>query len=173
MEQALTALRAPLTTAIPTEHSIEWCAREIFRYVPQAEAAYAASSIELLAIIALRIGRLYEEMRLRRAFGPAAQDVRKVKANRVKAGRRRGRDVKADARGGDRQIAALAKQIRQQYPYDRAEYNCRGGGRPDCQEAGAKLQHRSRSAQRARTSVSAVFPPHWMPSLAGHPPTVL
>ncbi len=110
---------APPSGVDPAERSLAWYAREILRWIPRARSAAAAHAVEPAAIAALRIGCLYGELRIRHAFGPAAEYVRGVKANRVKAGRRRGHDVHADAVKRDEDVKALAYRLRQKHPYDR------------------------------------------------------
>jgi hypothetical protein len=59
-------------------------------------------------------------MRIRLASDAAVQYVRKVKAKSIKAGRRRGRDVRVNASERDKQMIGLAQRLRQKHPYDRA-----------------------------------------------------
>jgi hypothetical protein len=103
---------------VPAKHSPAWYASQILLWVRRARAASASQSLEPLALSALQIGRLYEEGRWRAALGDAAQYVRKVKANRIKAGRRRGRDSQAAARERDKRLMDLAEQVRDKHPRD-------------------------------------------------------
>jgi len=110
--------------AIPEEYSRAWYAREIRVSIDRVRRAYAAQSLESLAIAAFQVGRLHEEGRWRHAFMGVAKYARNVRAKNIRAGRRRGRDARAEASERDRQLVESAHRLRQRHPYGR-EYPTR------------------------------------------------
>jgi hypothetical protein len=101
----------------PERSSLRWCADATLDWIEKTRSARVRADVPALEHAALRAGAYYKEWCFRRAYGEAAQYVRRVKAKNKKAGRRRGRDRRDAAQDLKVRIAHTALELRAKFPH--------------------------------------------------------
>lgn len=109
---------SPESVGEPESHSRAWYADQILTWITRARAAFVEQDIEAFGMFMHHATRLHEEGRWRLAFAPTERYMRKVRAKNLRAGRRRGREVQANAQDRDHELIGLAGKLRDKHPRD-------------------------------------------------------
>jgi hypothetical protein len=102
----------------PETHSAAWFADRILTWIARAREAYASKDVERLGLNMFQVARLHEEARWRLAFAPTERYMRKVRANSLRAVRRRVREGRVAASKRDARVIALHQELRAKHVRD-------------------------------------------------------